>query len=296
MARARNIKPGLFKNEVLVELPVFCRLLFIGLWTLADREGRLEDRPKRIKLELFPYDNEDTDAAIQALADSGFIERYESNGFKVIQIVNFIKHQAPHGTEKDSKLPDTLGYLTVHERNKSGCSTGVKQKISVKLTENNVNPPLGNIELTVSKRPDSPNPDSPNPEEKKEAIASVTGKPAAVAVAQPICPADDLINLYHELMPLNPPVKVINDGRRKAIRARWKEAALLTCKPFGYDNRQDGILAWRRFFEVCAESEFLTGRAKPTPGKPPFVADIDFLFSPSGFVKCLENKFHREAA
>lgn len=162
MARARNIKPGLFKNEVLVELPVFCRLLFIGLWTLADREGRLEDRPKRIKLELFPYDSDDTDAAIKALADSGFIERYEVAGNKVIQIVNFIKHQAPHGTEKDSKLPDSCGYLTVHERNKSGCSIGVKQKINVKSDENNVNQPLDNIELTVCERPDSPNPDSPN--------------------------------------------------------------------------------------------------------------------------------------
>ncbi len=127
-----------------------------------------------------------------------------------------------------------------------------------------------------------------------EANASVTGKPVTVSAAQPQCPADDLIDLYHELMPLNPPVKVLNDARRKAIRSRWKEAALLTCQPFGYANRQDGILAWRRFFEVCAESEFLTGRAKPTPGKPPFLADIDFLFSPSGFVKCLENKFHRE--
>ena len=54
MARARNIKPGLFSNEVIAELPAFDRLLFIGLWCLADREGRLEDRPKRIKMELFP--------------------------------------------------------------------------------------------------------------------------------------------------------------------------------------------------------------------------------------------------
>ena len=108
--------------------------------------------------------------------------------------------------------------------------------------------------------------------------------------------ADDLIDLYHELMPLNPPVRVINESRRKAIRLRWKEAASLSCQPFGYSNRQDGILAWRKFFEICAESEFLTGRAQALPGKPPFVADIDFLFSPSGFAKCLENKYHREAA
>jgi len=39
MARSRNIKPGFFKNDHLVELPFEYRLLFAGLWTLADREG-----------------------------------------------------------------------------------------------------------------------------------------------------------------------------------------------------------------------------------------------------------------
>ena len=48
MARARNIKPGFFANENLAECDPLARLLFAGLWCLADREGRLEDRPKRI--------------------------------------------------------------------------------------------------------------------------------------------------------------------------------------------------------------------------------------------------------
>ncbi|WP_461949107.1 hypothetical protein ACOKPE_14565 [Acinetobacter baumannii] len=49
MARSRNIKPSFFMNEDIIELPYEARLLFIGLWTLADREGRLENRPKKIK-------------------------------------------------------------------------------------------------------------------------------------------------------------------------------------------------------------------------------------------------------
>lgn len=110
------------------------------------------------------------------------------------------------------------------------------------------------------------------------------------------CPVGSLINLYHECMPMNPQVKVLNEARRKAIRQRWKEAAAMNCKPFGYSTKADGLEAWRQFFEVCAESDFLTGRAPAQPGKPPFVADIDFLFSPSGFAKTLENKYHREAA
>jgi hypothetical protein len=105
MARARNIKPGFFTNEELVELPFSTRLLFIGLWTIADRDGRLEDRPKRIKIELFPCDNLDVNKALNELAARGFIIRYEVEGGRFIQVVNFEKHQSPHIKEAPSTIP-----------------------------------------------------------------------------------------------------------------------------------------------------------------------------------------------
>lgn len=122
MARARNIKPAFFMNEVLVGLPFEYRLLFIGLWTLADREGRLEDRPVRIKMELFPADNVDTDAGLQALNDAGFILRYEADGVRYIQVLTWRKHQNPHVKEAESTIPapclhgkssDAIGASTV---------------------------------------------------------------------------------------------------------------------------------------------------------------------------------------
>lgn len=105
MARARNVKPGLFKNEVLVELPFEFRYMFVGLWTLADREGRLEDRPVRIKMELFPADNVDVNAGLDALDEHGFIKRYEADGSKYIQILAWNKHQNPHCKEAPSTIP-----------------------------------------------------------------------------------------------------------------------------------------------------------------------------------------------
>src|SRR5690606_10081897 len=95
MARSRNIKPGFFMNEKLVELPFEARLMFIGLWTLADREGRLEDRPLRIKMSLFPADNVNTDELLQMLHDSGFIQRYEVDDQAYIEVTAFKKHQNP---------------------------------------------------------------------------------------------------------------------------------------------------------------------------------------------------------
>lgn len=113
MARARNIKPGFFSNEDLVELDFATRLLFAGLWTVADREGRLQDRPKKIKIDVFPADNLDIDAMLQALHDAKFIQRYEVDGSKFIQIINWSKHQNPHHTEKASEIPGPNGELTV---------------------------------------------------------------------------------------------------------------------------------------------------------------------------------------
>ena len=109
MARARNIKPGFFRNADLVELPVETRLLFIGLWTLADREGRLEDRPRQIKMELFPADQFDVGAMLGQLQLSKFINRYEVDSMKFIEVENFIKHQDPHYKEKASEIPPPPG-------------------------------------------------------------------------------------------------------------------------------------------------------------------------------------------
>lgn len=106
MARARNIKPAFFDNEVLGDLSFETRLMFIGLWTLADREGRLEDRPKRIRIRVFPFDDVDADKMLQALHESGFILRYTGDDENpYIQILKFTEHQTPHCKEKASTIP-----------------------------------------------------------------------------------------------------------------------------------------------------------------------------------------------
>lgn len=106
MARSRNIKPGFFSNEHLAELDFATRLLFIGLWTEADREGRLEDRPRRLKMALFPADNVDIDRMLDDLDHLGFIKRYTVGEFKAIQVVNWAKHQNPHVKEAKSGIPE----------------------------------------------------------------------------------------------------------------------------------------------------------------------------------------------
>lgn len=115
MPRARNIKPQFFKDADLGEVSLGARLLFAGLWTLADCEGRLSDDPRWIKIEIFPYNAEITPAGVEAyLAElatgagrKGFILRYQVGSERFIQVVNFRRHQNPHPHEKNqgSKIP-----------------------------------------------------------------------------------------------------------------------------------------------------------------------------------------------
>jgi len=123
MARARNIKPGIFKNEVLGTHDPLLTLLFEGLWMLADREGRLEDRPLRIKAEVFPYrDGVDINAMLDWLADNGFIARYDVRGCKCIEVIEFLKHQKPHQNEPPSELPARPGTTKGRRTSTNGAS------------------------------------------------------------------------------------------------------------------------------------------------------------------------------
>jgi len=105
MGRIRTIKPEFFIDEDVAALSPLARLLFIGIWTLADREGRLEDRPRRIKVQVLPYDDVDIEVLLGELTEHGFILRYGAAGQRVIQIRSFARHQRPNAREAPSELP-----------------------------------------------------------------------------------------------------------------------------------------------------------------------------------------------
>lgn len=103
--RARNLKPGFFSNEQLAEVSFAARILFAGLWCMADREGRLEHRPKRIKMQVFPADTLEVEPLIDELQDQTLVLMYEVSGSTYLWIPGFAKHQRPHPKESASTLP-----------------------------------------------------------------------------------------------------------------------------------------------------------------------------------------------
>jgi hypothetical protein len=109
MARSRNIKPGFFDNTALAGMPPLARLLYVGLWTQCDREGRTEDDPQRLKARILPYDRCDVNKFLDLLAAgpgcSSFIIRYRHYENRYIQVRAWKKHQNPHVKEPASTIP-----------------------------------------------------------------------------------------------------------------------------------------------------------------------------------------------
>lgn len=142
MARSRNIKPGFFTNDELAECSPHARLLFAGLWTIADKEGRLDDRPKKVKALVLPFDNVDCDELLQQLHDRKFIQRYQIQGGAFIQITNWKKHQNPHCKEAASEIPEPVenNESTEQEQCNGDKEKGKNDAESPQVIENNEAP------------------------------------------------------------------------------------------------------------------------------------------------------------
>lgn len=102
--RQRTLRPSFFTNEDLAQLAPLTRIVFSGLWCAADRDGRLEDRPARLKVEILPYDRADMNMILSELHQSGFITRYDVDGARFIQVNAFLEHQHPHPNEPSLQI------------------------------------------------------------------------------------------------------------------------------------------------------------------------------------------------
>ena len=113
--RIRTIKPeffhheGLFEAEMETKLPL--RVAFAGLWCIADREGRFKWEPRRIGVQVLPYDGVDFSRVLDALTTRGFVFKYRVGDACFGWIPSFLKHQVINNRESESVLPDPEGNI-----------------------------------------------------------------------------------------------------------------------------------------------------------------------------------------
>lgn len=99
MARIRSIKPEIWLSPQVMNLAHGARLLFIGLITQADDEGRGTADPRRLKAAIFGGDDDVTTLMISGWLDAIGTERlatfYDGNGHGALyELTSWRNHQS----------------------------------------------------------------------------------------------------------------------------------------------------------------------------------------------------------
>ena len=114
-----------------------------------------------------------------------------------------------------------------------------------------------------------------------------TEKAICTELKVPPCPHQEIINLYHFVLPELPRVEIWNKTREGYLKQRWRELfADFECK-----SEAEG-LDWFKteFFPHIKKSQFLTGKVQSKDRKP-FLADLEWVIKPTNFTKIIEGKY-----
>jgi len=261
MARSRNIKPAFFDNDELGELEPLARLLFIGLWTLADYNGSLEWREKRIKAQLLPYDECEIKVLAINLDRSGFIRFYSDGDSIYLNIVNFSKHQNPHKNERE-RGSDIPAY-----------NETMRQAIDFKgLTINR--------DLSGSERnEDGTDPaDSLIPYPDSLIQNPVIKKPSAIDESMVLL-IDRILDLYMEIIK---PQCHVNGFFKESFKKDKKRMTQLVARIKEKEAHSD-IEFWTDYFKKCTTVEWIRDGINGNP-----TCTIDMLFNKTKFYNFVE--------
>lgn len=268
MARIRTIKPEFWCSEQVMCLSPLARLAFIGLWNFCDDGGNHPASARTLKAEVFPGDDTLTSVAVEGLVaemlDQGLLAVYAAGGKSYWHVTGWNLHQRiDKPTIKHPPFDPTATTALPPPADDSATTPRV-------LDEDSTNA-LGALD-----------PGREGNGREGNGWDKDTHNPAAAGPSSPAetCPHQQIIDLYHEILPAARRVREWTPARKQLLRARWRE------KP----ERQN-LDWWRRYFGYAAESDFLCGRSKPTPGRKPFDLSLEWLSNSSNLVKVIEGAY-----
>lgn len=135
MARIRTIKPEFFTSDSVLSVSPLARLLFIGLWCEADREGRLKWKPKTLKFRYLPSDSVNIEKLCEELEGAEMIATYSHDGADYCEIPSFKSHQVINNREKESELPSRVNDAsTTRESGRKEGKEGKERKGMARFT------------------------------------------------------------------------------------------------------------------------------------------------------------------
>lgn len=280
----RYLKPSFFTDGELAELPALHRLAFQGLWCLADKDGRLEEKPRELKIQILPYDDCDFERILADLAKPkgdgpGFIRRYRSGARRYISITRWKDHQKPHPDEKSKALPEPPSWEPLGDHEATSGQPVVDQYSATGQQGGD-----GDGDGDSNGDGDSAVAAGAAPAQsplfalapKPKGKPSGTQKSNSAATEQTLQgTVEDLQSVWNELPAPFPRWTETPKKRRQKALARLRERPIA------------GPGGWREVIARIGASRFLR------EGKPndPWTAGVDFLLKPDTAAKVLEGNY-----
>jgi uncharacterized protein YdaU (DUF1376 family) len=93
------------------------------------------------------------------------------------------------------------------------------------------------------------------------------------------CPHQEIVALFHDVLPEACAVRVWTAKRRETLRARWRE-----------QPKRQNLEWWRRVFEHIRRSDFLMGKVH-APGRNRFELKLEWLINEENLAKVIEGHY-----
>jgi hypothetical protein len=288
MARIRTIKPETWTSEQVMNLSPLARLAFIGLWNFCDDGGNHPASARTLKAEVFPSDDiaaTNVESLVAEMLGQKLLVTYEA-GSKTFWHVTGWHHQR---IDKPTfKHPPFSGESATARRAVTDESAPTPRAFDEHSSNDRriidaASTPEWKGEEGKGEEGKGEEDKDKDKDKDKEAIASVGG-------GLPLCKTQAIVDLYHEVLPDLPAVRLMSDSRKRALSKLWRWA-LTTTKPDGSRRATDaeGALAWfGDYFNRTRDNDFLMGRGQKSPGHEGWRCDLDFLLTEKGMKHVIE--------
>lgn len=132
------LSSGVYKDEDFSSLSLPARLLFIGMVTNADDDGRLSANPKILKSDIFPLDDEITSITVESLINEiakslKSVCFYEVDGKRYAAFLKWTDHQTIRADRKrDSTIPAPTITAASTQPNVNQVTTNPQPNVGIK--------------------------------------------------------------------------------------------------------------------------------------------------------------------
>lgn len=281
----RILREGILTSERVARLAWAEEVFYRRLMSAVDDFGRYYANPALLRAMLYPLQIDkvsDSDIAkwLTACVNAALVRVYPAkDGKRYLELLDFRQQVRA----KESKFPAYEPHVV------SAGSADATQLHSRRAADAHLDV-SGDEDVSVDAKPTASSAEPTAAPNREEAGKARAGK------ALPPCPYQAVVDLYHELLPELPRVRVMDDERKKGIASLWK-FILTSRRPDGTARASsaDEAVEWIRvYFGRARENDFVMARTARGAGHENWQASLDYLCTSRGLKQVIEKT--KEAA